>query len=133
MKRFLLIFTLVVGFALLAASTTNAQLEPGVFQKYFGTGQDDKQGVFTGVYQTGGDLESNLPAAVGSVISTFLGLIGVVLLVIIVYAGFLWLTAGGNEEQVKTARKWSSRNGIVASQAWNHAFIQIFTQGDRHH
>lgn len=57
-------------------------------------------------------LEQTLPGAVGQVISVFLGLIGVVLLIIMVYAGFLWLTAGGNDEQVARAKKLI-RNGVI--------------------
>ena len=39
------------------------------------------------------------------VINTILGLLGVIFLVIIIYAGFLWMTAGGNDEQVGKAKK----------------------------
>jgi len=34
-----------------------------------------------------------------------LGFLGVVFLVLILYAGFMWMTAGGNEERVATAKK----------------------------
>ena len=37
-------------------------------------------------------------------INTALGLTGIILLVIIIYAGFLWMTAQGNEEQVTKAK-----------------------------
>ena len=39
------------------------------------------------------------------IINTILGLLGVIFLVIIIYAGFLWMTAGGNDEQVGKAKK----------------------------
>ena len=49
---------------------------------------------------------------VGRIIYVALGIMGTVLLVIIIYAGFLWMTAGGNEERVATAKKWLT-NGII--------------------
>ena len=49
---------------------------------------------------------TDLPTMIGRLISAFLGVLGIVLLVIIIYAGFLWMTAGGNAEQVDKAKKW---------------------------
>ncbi|MFH1947081.1 MAG: hypothetical protein ABIJ23_02925 [Candidatus Magasanikbacteria bacterium] len=40
-----------------------------------------------------------------TIIRAALGLLGTVSLVIILYAGFKWMTAGGNEESVKDAQK----------------------------
>ena len=49
---------------------------------------------------------SNAPS-VGGVISTIitivLGLLAIIFVALLVYAGFLWMTASGNEEQVKKA------------------------------
>ena len=44
-------------------------------------------------------------ALVGNIIGTVLGLIGVIFFVLVIYAGFLWMTAGGNQEQVGKAKK----------------------------
>ncbi len=52
---------------------------------------------------TGG---SDLVGIIGNIVRIVLTLLGVVVLVIIVYAGFLWMTAGGNEDQVKKAKQW---------------------------
>jgi len=45
-------------------------------------------------------------------IRTVLRLLGLVLLVFIIYAGFLWMTAGGNEEQI-TKAKATIRNAVI--------------------
>ena len=42
---------------------------------------------------------------VGSVIRAFMGLLGIVAVCLILYGGFKWMTAGGNEEQVGEAKK----------------------------
>ena len=38
-------------------------------------------------------------------ISAVLGLLGIVTVVLIIYAGFKWMTAGGNDENVASAKK----------------------------
>lgn len=45
-----------------------------------------------------------LPTLIGSFIAAALGLLGVVLVVLIVYAGFIWMTAQGNDEKIKKAK-----------------------------
>jgi hypothetical protein len=39
-----------------------------------------------------------------NIIAVFLGLLGIIALCIIVYAGFRWMTAAGNEDQVTEAK-----------------------------
>ena len=55
---------------------------------------------------------TTMPKIIGKVIGVLLSLVGVILVMIIIYAGFLWMTAGGNEEQVKKAKAWLT-NAIV--------------------
>ena len=47
-----------------------------------------------------------------NVIRYLLGFLGVVAVVILIYGGFLWMTARGNEEQVKKAKK-TIINGLI--------------------
>lgn len=49
---------------------------------------------------------------VGLIINAILGLIGVIFLVIIITAGFKWMTAGGNEETI-TKSKQHLINAII--------------------
>lgn len=49
---------------------------------------------------------------VASLINIALGLLGIVTVVIIIYAGFLWMTAGGKSEQIDTAKAWLT-GGII--------------------
>lgn len=53
-----------------------------------------------------------LPARIGELIKVVLSVLGVVLVLIIVYAGFLWMTAGGDEGQVKKALSWI-KNAVI--------------------
>lgn len=60
-------------------------------------------------------LGPSLAETVGGYINSMLGLLGVVLVVLIIYAGFLWMTAGGSEEKIKKAKGILSNSiiGIV--------------------
>ncbi len=46
-----------------------------------------------------------LPTILGNLVRTALGLLGVILVLLIIYSGYLWMTASGNEEQVTKAKK----------------------------
>lgn len=41
---------------------------------------------------------------VGNLIQSVLALLGVIFLVLVVYGGILWMTAGGNDKQIEKAR-----------------------------
>jgi hypothetical protein len=53
-----------------------------------------------------GEQGNLLTTRIASIIKIVLGLVGVIVVVIIVYAGFLWMTAGGNSDQVGKAKDW---------------------------
>ena len=44
-------------------------------------------------------------ATVGRIINACLGVLGIVLIVLVLYGGFLWMTAAGNEERITKAKK----------------------------
>ncbi len=43
--------------------------------------------------------------SVANIINTVLGVLGTIAVVIVIFAGFKWMTSGGNEESVKGAQK----------------------------
>ncbi len=57
----------------------------------------------------GSDSSACVANIVGNVLKIALGFLGIVFLGLLLYAGFLWMTASGEEEQVKKAR------GIIAN------------------
>lgn len=52
---------------------------------------------------------NSLPRIAQYVISAFLGLLGIIFLVLIIYAGFNWMTAQGDEEKVTLAKNTLTR------------------------
>lgn len=55
---------------------------------------------------------TSLPVLVGNIIRTFIGLLGIIFLLLAVYAGFLWLTAQGDDKKVTTA-KTLLKNAVI--------------------
>lgn len=53
-------------------------------------------------YKTDGTVTTNI--IVGKIITTALSLLGVIFLVLMIYGGFLWMTARGDEGQVTKAK-----------------------------
>jgi len=66
-------------------------------------GQKDLTKTATEAY--GSTPASDIEVIAGSIIRGFLGLLGIVFVVLMVYAGFTWMTAQGNEEKVHMAKK----------------------------
>jgi len=75
--------------------------------------------------------ETDLNTVIGNIIMTVLSLIGAVAIIFIIYAGALWMTAGGNEqkaEKAKTILKQSIIGVIVilCAYAITYFVINIF-------
>lgn len=65
---------------------------------------DFNSGLDTLKTETGmGDTE--LVPMIGGIINVIMGLLGVVAVLVILYGGFMWMTAAGNEEKVGKAKK----------------------------
>jgi uncharacterized membrane protein YwzB len=49
--------------------------------------------------------ETDLPTLIANLINAFLGVLGIIFLVMVVYAGYLWMMAAGDDEKVKKSKK----------------------------
>lgn len=67
-----------------------------------GNADDNLQNLQKGI---GGNVPTDLSAVVGNVIKTMLSLVGIIFLILTVYAGYLWMTARGDDEQVNKAKE----------------------------
>ena len=89
------------------------------FTKFFGSTVEQ-------VYETEqfqeGLLEQQLPTAIGRVINVVLGFLGLMMLILFIYAGLLWVTAGGNTDQVDRAKMFI-KNAIIGMILALAAFI----------
>jgi hypothetical protein len=48
--------------------------------------------------------DRTLPQVIGGFIRVALSFLGLIFLILVIYAGFLWMTAGGNDDQVGKAK-----------------------------
>ncbi|KKQ60160.1 MAG: hypothetical protein US81_C0029G0010 [Parcubacteria group bacterium GW2011_GWE2_38_18] len=92
----LLLFFAIIFFLTILANHVNAQDRSD--QLFFG-GQEDELQIATGL----GDRDPRIIIAL--LIRVALGFLGILVLVIIMLAGFKWMTAGGDEERLSDARK----------------------------
>ena len=53
----------------------------------------------------GADSGSDVATIVGRVINSLLGLLGIVFMVLVIYAGYLWMMSEGNAAQIDRAKK----------------------------
>ena len=56
--------------------------------------------------------EADVKDMVKNIIQVILGFLGLISVIIILIGGFMWMTAGGNEERVGKGRKWII-NGVI--------------------
>ena len=94
MKKSLIIFS-VVSLFVMTALPVFAELDVGL-----------DYGTFTGLGT------KDLREGVMMIVQLMLGFLGIVAIIIILYGGFVWMTAGGNEENVAKAKKIISA-GII--------------------
>ena len=67
------------------------------------------------IENVGGSLglgSADLKQTVLNIITFVLGLLGLIAVIMILYGGFIWLTAGGNEDKVDTAKRIISSAAI---------------------
>jgi len=104
------LFVLLGGFPVLAVSTDMFAGESAAFQ------------------ETTGLSDQSLSVIVGNIINVVLSVLGIVLVILIIYAGITWMTAGGSEEKVKKAKSILMNAGIgllITVSAWAIAFFVI--------
>ncbi len=55
---------------------------------------------------------TSLPVLIGNLVRTFIGMLGIIFVLLTVYAGYLWLTAQGDEKKVEHA-KTLLKNAVI--------------------
>jgi hypothetical protein len=61
-----------------------------------------------------GDPATALPTTIGRLINAALGLLGIVMVLLIIYAGYLYLTAQGDDSKVEDAKK-IIKNAVIGA------------------
>jgi len=96
LKNILFLITLI--FILILPGMALAQTSSGSGQSYTLMSRLNNIGNEAG-FNTNSD-EADLPLIVGIIISGLLSLLGIVFIILTIYAGYTWMMARGNEEKV---------------------------------
>ncbi|HRY36742.1 MAG TPA: hypothetical protein P5230_02580 [Candidatus Magasanikbacteria bacterium] len=77
----------------------------------------DTAGKISGLSETEVSKTGSLPSAVGLVLGQVSLYLGIIFFLLLVYSGFLWMTAGGNDSQVEKAKKiiFAAVAGLIIS------------------
>lgn len=95
---FLLVALCFSVLAIFSPATTFAQINE---LKNFG---NEAYGNSSATYQEQGPV-----FIAGKIINAALGVVGIIMVILFIYGGYVWMTAGGNEEKVKKATQILSR------------------------
>lgn len=76
---------------------------------------NDGYGLETAAQSAGLKRDIDLPTMAGQIVGSVLGLVGVIFLVLLIYSGITWMTAGGNETSIKKAKQilTASISGLI--------------------
>lgn len=96
-----LVFLLSLPFFVFAQSTV--QSKSGIMNKLKTVGEQ-------GGYEKADD--TTLATTLGMIVNVVLSLLGIIFIILIIYAGIQWMTAGGNEDAV-TKAKGRLKNAII--------------------
>jgi len=89
----LIILTFVFSYSsIVLAQETPAQGEYGL-----------KKTTEEGFGKVPSEAEADIPSIIGTIIGAGLSFIGILFFILVIYGGYLWMTARGNEEQVGKA------------------------------
>ncbi len=103
---FLVFFSFLLGIFLASQVLAVADLST---QEGFGAGGSQS---VAKVFNGGSSTPQDIRIIIARIIKSLLGFLGIIFVLLIIYAGFLWMTAGGNESKIEESRKYLSRSVI---------------------
>lgn len=75
--------------------------------------------------------ETSFSSTLGTIIQAFLGFLGIIFIILMIWAGYNWMTAGGNEEKVTKAKTTIVRAiiGLIITASsyaiWEFIFLRV--------
>jgi amino acid transporter len=97
-KKIILIILFIVNALIININFAQAEDTPTLFQNGL-----NKTAQGTG-HKTGEEVPASIDTRIGTIIQIALSFLGVVFLLLMIYGGYLWMMAQGNDEQVEKAK-----------------------------
>jgi len=85
-----------IVFSVCLAAEPSSPFDKGLEETAKGTGHKDLPAPWSD--------SKNLPQAIGKVIGAVLSFVGVIFLILMIYGGYIWMLARGNEQEVEKAK-----------------------------
>ncbi|MEK7584022.1 MAG: pilin [Patescibacteria group bacterium] len=102
MKR-LLFYSTIIVFLFFASDGIVAQIPSAGTQYVQVTAQtNDPFGLNDA---TPSSIKNEIPVAVARMIRGVLGIVGIIFIILVIYGGVTWMTSGGNDQRITTAKK----------------------------
>jgi cytochrome bd-type quinol oxidase subunit 2 len=98
-RKYNIFILIILSFLVVGTMCQGALLSPDVDDKMVG---QEKAFEFTSGYQA--TTEAGVASVIAMVIKGFLGLLGIIFVILLIIAGQKWMTAGGEEEKVNEAK-----------------------------
>lgn len=109
-KKFIKSFFVLLFFIFFFSPLSlEAQVNPNQSEQTTGVSRDSQTSAF---FSESGYSGASADSIIGSIIKTVLSLLGIVFLILMIFSGYQWMTAGGNEEQVSQAKS-RIKNAII--------------------
>lgn len=110
LRKQALIFVFIISFLFLSNISFAQPLDMGASEGI--ADSMNKMAGEAGMNTGGSGSDLQLPALLANIIKIFLSLLGIIFTIIIIYAGYVWMTAGGSEEKVSKAKNLIQRSII---------------------
>ena len=94
----------IIYFALLSVPVLAQNLQDAFKPSVVEGGQVQLTPLDQAAGNAGYDSGDTFNSMIGKIIKTALSMLGIIFLILLIYAGYLWMTAGGNEQQVSKAQ-----------------------------
>lgn len=111
-KKIFVLLGLFIFSSFFVPSFVLAQANPQTSETYTSVADATRNQTVSFMHTSGLQSATRADNIVGSIIKTVLSLLGIVFLILIIFSGYQWMTAGGNEEQVSKAKD-RIRNAVI--------------------
>ena len=100
--KYIIIPAILLAFFITAPNVLAA--DDGIKKALNGLETSAEQGFAGGDKIEGSGVITDIPNAIGRIVGAILAFIGIIFFVLMIYGGFMWMTARGNEQQTSRAK-----------------------------
>lgn len=112
LKKIFVLLGLFVFSSFFVFNFVLAQTNPQTSENYTSVADGAKNQTSAFMHTSGLQSSARADNIIGSIIKTVLSLLGIIFLILMIFSGYQWMTAGGNEDQVSQAKS-RIKNAVI--------------------